>query len=58
MTSGKKCNITVHLSCAEPEFDVYGSPRIDSKDSIPAAYVAWRAGTIILIFVVPACKAT
>jgi hypothetical protein len=24
------------------------SPRIDSKESIPSAYVAWRAGAITL----------
>jgi hypothetical protein len=28
------------------------SPEIDSKESIPLAYVAWRAGTVTL-FVVP-----
>jgi hypothetical protein len=26
------------------------SPRIDSKEWIPPAYVAWRAGTITLFF--------
>ncbi len=29
------------------------SPEIDSKASIPPAYVAWRAGTIILSYSVP-----
>ncbi len=33
------------------------SPGIDSKKSIPPAYVAWRVGTITL-FVVPARQAT
>jgi hypothetical protein len=29
-------------------FKLLRSPRIDSKVSIPAAYVAWRAGTTTL----------
>jgi len=32
------------------------SPGIDSKESIPPAYVAWRAGTSKSV-VVPACQA-
>jgi hypothetical protein len=31
-------------------------PGIDSEDSIPPAYVAWRAGTTNMV-VVPACQA-
>jgi hypothetical protein len=26
----------------------YGAPEVDSKEWIPPAYVAWRAGTITL----------
>ncbi len=33
------------------------SPGIDSKESIPPANLAWRAGMETL-FVVPACQAT
>jgi hypothetical protein len=29
-------------------FKILRSPEIDSKESIPPAYVAWRAGTITL----------
>ncbi len=29
-------------------FKLLRSPRIDSKESIPSAYVAWRAGTTTL----------
>ncbi len=29
-------------------FKLFKSPEIDSKESIPPAYVAWRAGTITL----------
>ncbi len=39
----------------EPEFVNFQG--IDSKESIPPAYVVWRAGTTTL-FVVPACLAT
>ena len=36
-------------SGAEPEIVKHlMSPRIDSKESIPPAYAAWRAGTITL----------
>jgi hypothetical protein len=31
-------------------FKCLWGPGIDSKDSIPPAYVAWRAGTITLFF--------
>ncbi len=33
---------------SEPE-KLLRTPRIDSKESIPPAYVAWRAGTTILL---------
>jgi hypothetical protein len=29
-------------------FKLFRSPRVDSKESIPPTYVAWRAGTITL----------
>jgi hypothetical protein len=34
-------------------FEHLWSPGIDSKESIPPAYVAWRAGTINLFYLVP-----
>ncbi len=30
-------------------FKILGSPGIESKESIPPAYVAWRAGTTTLL---------
>ncbi len=36
------------LSNQSPNFKLVRSPRTDSKESIPPAYVAWRAGTTTL----------
>ncbi len=36
-----------HLSIARI-FKILRSPRIDSKESVPLAYVAWQAGTTTL----------
>jgi hypothetical protein len=33
------------LYARDGNFKLLRSPGIDSKESIPAAYVAWRAGT-------------
>ncbi len=42
----------------EPVFvNVYGALGIDSEESIPSAYVAWRAGTTNRVAVPPARKA-
>ncbi len=43
-------NTHPRLLCTEPVIlNVYGgSPGIDSKELIPPAFVAWRAGTITL----------
>ncbi len=41
-------NIATYLFRARI-FKLLRSPRIDSKESIPPAYVAWRAGTPILL---------
>jgi hypothetical protein len=34
-------------------FKLLSSPGIDSKESVPPAYLAWRAGTITLILLGP-----
>ncbi len=36
----------------EPQFLTFKKPRIDSKESVPPAYVAWRAGTVTLFLLV------
>jgi hypothetical protein len=39
--------------CSIRIFELLRSPGIDSKESIPTAYVSWQAGTITLSFPVP-----
>jgi hypothetical protein len=47
-----------NLLISEPEFvNFKRGPGIDFKESVPTAYVAWRAGTTAL-FVVPGRQAT
>jgi hypothetical protein len=43
------CTLSLMPKEPEPEFvNLLRSPGIDSKESIPPAYVAWRAGTTTL----------
>jgi hypothetical protein len=41
----KKGKLVIPVSASEPEFVKVFSPGVDSKESIPPAYIAWRAGT-------------
>ncbi len=40
----------VRIQARARSFKILRGPGIDSKESIPPAYVAWRAGTITLLF--------
>jgi hypothetical protein len=49
---GARKRVGIRLSYTglpEPECLTLRSPRIDPKESIPSAYVAWWAGTITLL---------
>jgi hypothetical protein len=46
-----QCDIRLH--CRDGIFKLRRSPGMDSKESIPPANVAWRAGVTTLFYLVP-----